>query len=425
VKTRYKIIQSKASPFGGLYVLSEFMNQVKFKQMFDTVFGHYRRVRNYHPSENVAVQIASIIAGGERLYDTQRFVNDHVIPDLFSHGSIAEDTTLRDDLVHLGGKDDQRQELLFRLNEYHFHRLGLRSITIDMDGTALAVDGHQEGAELGYCPPEPGSRCFQSLSAICDETETTLAEETHFGNTHCSNGIISFCQRLLDRFSPQMDTIHIRLDAGFYSDDLFKLFESYGNVYYTVSVPQHEWLQKKVQNMSYKSYHESEHEYASFSYNEGLDNHARYYHVQRSKKQPGSQFDLFQTGIYDYRVIITNQGNHQPHNAFKHYNGRGRDEKHLEELKNEYALGKMVSGDFIVTKALFWISYLTFTLIGMLRKVAFRLEMAKYRLRRLRYILFINIACFVEHARTRTLNIVEPIIGAGRFKFLLQRIWAY
>jgi len=425
VKTRYKIIESKASPFGGLYILSEFMNQMNFKKMFHDVFGHYRRVRKYQPSENVAVQIVSIVAGGERLYDTQRFANDDVIPDLFSNGNIAEDTTLRDELVHIGGLDTQRQELLFQLNEYHFQQSGLRTMTIDIDGTAIPVDGHQQGAELGYCPSEPGSRCFQSVSAICDETETTLAEQTHFGNTHCSNGIIEFCQILLDRFSPQMNRIDIRLDAGFYSDDLLKLFESYGNVYYTVSVPQHQWLKKKVQNMVYKTYHRSDHQYASFAYSEGLDHQVRYYHVERSKKPTDNQFDLFNTYRYNYRVIITNQGNRQPHSAFYHYNGRGNDEKHLGELKNEYALGKMVSGDFIVTKALFWVSYLTFTLIGMLRKVAFRLEMAKYRLRRLRFILFINIACFVEHARTKTLNIVEPIIGAGRFKFLLQRIWAY
>lgn len=240
MKTRYKIIESNASPYGGFYILSEFMDKLNFNRQFDDVFGRYRRIRKYFPSENVAVIIASIVARGERLYDSQHFVKDRVIPDLFSNGSIAEDTTLRDELVPMGSLDAQRREFLFRLNEAHFQRMGIRSITIDIDGTALPVDGHQEGAETGYCPSEPGSRCFQSLSAICDETETTLAEETHFGNTHCSNGILTFCEQLLDRFSPQLESIHIRLDAGFYSDDLLKLFESYGNVYYPVKVPQHE-----------------------------------------------------------------------------------------------------------------------------------------------------------------------------------------
>lgn len=147
--------------------------------------------------------------------------------------------------------------------------------------------------------------------------------------------------------------------------------------------------------------------------------------MERSKKKPDRQLDLFDDGGYEYWVLVPNQGNRQSHKVFREYNGRGRDEKHLEELKNQYALGKMVSRDFVVTKALIWISSLTFTLIGLLQKVAFHLEMAKYRLRRLRYLLFIHTAWFVDHARRRTLQIGEPIIGTRRFTFLLQRIWAY
>ncbi len=370
--------------------------------------------------------MASIIAGGERLYDTQYFRFDPVIPDLFSNGEVPQDTTLRDDLVHIGAREQQRQELLFRLNERHFRRFGLSKITIDIDGTALPVDGHQQGAEVGYCPEEQGSRCYQSLSAICDETETTLAEELRPGNTHCAFGIQTFCKTILERFSPQMACISMRLDKGFFSDELLKFFESYPNVTYAVGVPQHEWLKTKVRRLTYKSYHGSERQYASaFAYGEGLKGAFRYYYVERTLKEPGTQLDIFDPDRYQYRVVASNQGNLQPHTLFRHYNGRGRYEKHIEELKNQYALGKMTSGNFTVTKALVWINFLTFTLIGMLRKVAFRWEMARYRLKRLRFVLFTAVAAFVKHARRKILNIATPIIGTTRLKFLLQRIWAY
>ena len=217
----------------------------------------------------------------------------------------------------------------------------------------------------------------------------------------------------------------MRLDTGFFSDELLKLFESYDNIYYVVGVPQHEWLQKKVRHLTYKSYHHSEREYASFAYGEGLGSQFRYYYVERLKKESKGQFDLFGEDEYEYRVIVSNQ-NCQPHTAFNHYNDRGRDEKHLEELKNQYALGKMVSSDFFVTKALCWVSFLSFTIMGMLRKVAFRLEMSRpIGLRRLRFILFTNMAVFVNHARKKVLKIAMSAIGAWRFKFILQRIWAY
>ncbi|MBD3342379.1 MAG: hypothetical protein GF353_24980, partial [Candidatus Lokiarchaeota archaeon] len=125
-----------------------------------------------------------------------------------------------------------------------------------------------------------------------------------------------------------------------------------------------------------------------------------------------------------YRVIISNK-EHQPHVVVNHYNKRGRCEKSIEELKNQYALGKMVSQDFAVTKALFWISYLSFTIIGILRCVAFRRQMVKYRLRRLRFILFTAIGYYVVHARKKVYKLALTTISPRRFKFLMQRVWAF
>jgi len=423
VKTRYEIVETKASPFGGLYVVSEFLHRIQFQKLFNTAFGKLRRHRYYKPVDNVNLIMASLIAGGERLYDIQRFSDDHAIHDLFNLAQLPKDTTLRDDLVLIGQRDEERQELLFLLNELLFVRRNIRSITIDVDGTATPVDGHQESAEKGYCPVEPGSRCFQSLAAFCDETQTAIAEQTRSGSTHCAHGIVDFMKRILDRLSPQLERITLRLDAGFYSNELANLFESYPNVSYEISVPQHEWLKTKIQQLCYKSYYNSSREYAWFAYGEGKDGAFRYYYVERTQRN-SHQGDLFEPDSFTYRVIVSNK-EHQPQVMFNHYNKRGRCEKSIEELKNQYALGKMVSGDFVVTKALYWISYLTFTIIGMLRCVAFRQQMARYRMRRLRFILFSTIGYYVTHARQHVYRLALSHVGLWQFKFLMQRIWTF
>ncbi len=423
MKTKYEIVETKASPFGGLYVVSEFLHRIQFQKLFNTIFGKLRRHRYYQPVDNIKLIMASIIAGGERLYDIQRFSADNVIGNLFTIGQIPKDTTVRDDLLLIGQRDQERQELLFQLNELLFDKLQIRAITIDVDGTATPVDGHQESAEKGYCPAEPGSRCFQSLAAFCDETQTTIAEQTRSGSTHCASGIVDFLKMILDRLSPKLDQITIRLDAGFYSNELLDLFESYPNIYYEISVPQHQWLQTKIQRLCFKTYHDSQREYASFAYAEGKDGAFRYYYVERTKRD-SHQGDLFEATDYTYRVIVSNK-EHQPQVAFRHYNQRGRCEKSIEELKNQYALGKMVSGNFIVTKALYWICYLTFTTIGMLRCVAFRQQMMRYRMRRLRFILFSAIGYYVTHARKQVYRLALSNVGPWQFKFLMQRIWAF
>ena len=425
MKVKYKIIETKATPFGGLYVLSEFLNQIKFHKTFDDVFGRYRKVRKYLPSDNIQIVLASIAVGGERVYDINRFEIDQVIPDLFGTRDVPADTTLRDDFSHIGEKDWERRELLLRLNETFFEKCDLKSITIDIDLTALPVDGHQECAEKGYCPTEPGSRCFQSLSAICDETETTLAEKTYPGNTKLdSKEVIEFLKIILDRLVLRMKEITIRLDAGFYSDELLLFLESYDNVVYIIKKPKHEWLKNKVTQIDYKTYYRSRREYASFEYGEGLSGQFRYYFVERAQKEPGTQINLFDSDDYVYAVVVSNR-KLKPHLIFKNYNKRGRDEKHFQELKSQYALGKMVSKNFTVTKTLCWLSYLTFTIVGMLRRVAFRREMVKYRLRRLRFLLFTVVASFARHSRKKILNISMPRITPWRFDLIMRRIWAF
>ena len=283
MKTRYRIIQSKVTPFGGLYFVDEFLEQLHFHRIFNFVFGRYRKVRKHKPVDNIKLMIASITAGGERLYDIEYFEKDPVLPDLFGIDKIPKDTTLRNDFMHIGAMDHERQEFLFRLNENHLRKRNLRWITIDIDGSALPVDGDQECAEKGYCPEEKGSRCFQTLTAICDQTETTIAEQKYPGNTNWSSeDIIAFCKPILDRFSPQLEKIVLRFDAGFYSDNLLDFLESYDNVTYLIDKPKHEWLQIKVTKVQYKQYHSSDREYASFSYGEGLNGQFRYYYVERT-----------------------------------------------------------------------------------------------------------------------------------------------
>ena len=85
----------------------------------------------------------------------------------------------------------------------------------------------------------------------------------------------------------------------------------------------------------------------------------------------------------------------------------------------------MISGNFEVTKALCWLSHLTFTLIGMLRQIALRKKMKKYRLRRLRFLLFSSIGWFVSHAKKKTFYLALPRSGPMPFDAMMQRIWAF
>ena len=295
VKTKYEIIEKSASSFGGLHpvsgihpilglhAVSELLESIQFNKVFSDVFGKYRKVRKYDPADNLKLLIAAIFCGGERLSDVNRLNIDSAIPELFGNSNVPYDTTIRNDLKHIGQRPAERQELLFRLNEKLLKRTGTKTMTIDMDGTATPVEGHQTNAKKGYCPEAPGSRCFQHLLVLCDEMDSPLAIETRPGNTHCANGAAEMIGKVLERFSPQMESILVRDDAGFYSDEILELYESYHNVEYEVKAAKFGKIASKIDDYCFKTYHGSKREYAVYEYTI-TGGKPRTYYVERERR---------------------------------------------------------------------------------------------------------------------------------------------
>lgn len=421
VNTRYKISEKKASSFGGLHTISELLYKIGFKRLFDDVFGTIRKVRSYKPVENLQVLISSILCGGERLSDVDRLRTDSVLPTLFGTGVVPYDTTIRRDLQYIGDYSKSRQEFLYRINEVLLNNTKPESMTIDVDGTATKVEGHQENACKGYCPESPGDRCFQHLIISWDEMDTVLSIDTRGGEVHCIDGADGQMLQVLDRFSDQVDNILVRCDAGFYSDDILDLLEGFDNVEYEVMGAKLDAVVAQIGDRRFKSYHGSEREYAVFHHKIGKGK-LRSYYVERYHKD--EKMYLFDGMQWDYRVIVSNRSGKQPHTLFREYNLRARQELLIKELKGEFALGKIVSNDFRVTVAAAWVSAICCTLIGLFNRIALRREYRRYRMKRMRYFLFSLVARFARHAGVMVLKILSPPLGEWRYDQIIRRIHA-
>ena len=421
VNLRYEIVEQNASSFGGLHAIAFLLDRIKIKELFDNVFGRIRRVRRYHPMDNISFLISSILCGGDRLSDIERLSGDDVSQELFGGETLPCDTTIRDDLLRLGDLNSERRELLFQLNELLISKYKPATMTIDMDGTSTSVEGHQEYAEKGYCPENIGSRCFQHRIISWHEMGMILSIETYPGNTHCSYGSVDSIGLVLDRFAPQVEHILVRLDSGFYSEEMLEKLESYGNVEYEVVARGLGAIAEDLSDDRFKSYHGSEREYGTFRHFMG--GKVRVYYVERSLRDM-DQGVLFDEVRWVYRIIVSNRSGKQPHKLFDEYNHRGCQEQLICELKSEFALGSIVSGDFCVTIAAAWVSALACTIMGLFRKIALRLEYRRFRMKRIRY-WFINIvAKLVKHGGRKILKLFCPPIGQWKYDKIIQRIAA-
>lgn len=419
---KYTVVDKNASSFGGLHVVSEFLDGIKFDKRFIDVFSNYRRIRKYNPYDVIKMLLAVIFSGGDKLSDIDRLKFDPVIPYLFGNGNVPEDTTIRNDLKYIGKSDDERQELLFIFTENLINYYKPTIMTLDMDGTSTHVEGHQTNAKKGYCPEAKGKSCFQHLIASWDEMDLPIAIVTHPGNTHCSNGADDLMRIVLNRLTKQVNLLIVRDDSGFYSENMLELFESYSNVEYEVMSTKLDKIAMKIEDTCFRRYHNSENEYAVIEYqmNQGK---MRTYYIERITINDVP--NLFNEKEYKYRIIVSNRKNKQPHTIFNEYNDRAHQEQLICECKNEFALGSIVSNDFSITKAAAWVSMVACAIIAMIRKIAFRLEYKHFRMKKLRYYLFSIVAVFVNHSREKVLNLYSPYIGENRYNNLIQRIKAF
>ena len=419
---RYEILEKKASSFGGLHGISKLYDVLQFDELFVKSFGDYRKTRKYTPSENIKMLIASIIVGGARLSDINRLNFDSVLPDLFGNGSVPCDTTLRNDLQKIGNLPEARDEFLFQLNELLLQHSKVSHMTIEIDGTASKVEGHQTGARKGYIPGHQGKRCFQHILVSWDEMDSPLYMETRSGNTYCAEDAAKIVEKVIDRFAPLVDTILCRADSGFYISSLLNLLDRYDNVSYVVKAKYIEGIIALVANKEFRSYHGSERTYATCEYTM-KNSKPRKYYVERIRKNDEAY--LFEEISYDYAAIVTNLENKQPHAIYNLYKERGRQEKLICEMKNEYALGRIISNDFHVTKAASWVSALVGVTISLFRQVALRHEYRRFRLKRLRYYFFNVVSKFIYRSRCKILQIFSPPIGSWRYDQVINRIQAF
>ena len=421
MKTKYELSDKKASPFGGLHAISELFYSIGFDDLFVKTFKTLRRKRKYAPVDNLKTLVSLILAGGEKLSDIDIYHSDPVLPHLFGNGDVPQDTTLRRDLQLLGAHPKQRAELLFHLCDILLEHSGHRSITLDIDGTGTVTHGHQENAKKGYFPGQKNQSGHQHILVSWDKMNIPVYIETRAGNVHCSKDATEIMEEVLEHFENRVDSILVRADCGFYDKKLLDLLDSYPKVKYVIKASKVEAIVPKTNDVDYRPYSRSFHEYAKLGHTI-TGSVERQYIIER--KLHGDRNNLYPELNYSYEVIVSNIENKLPYKIFITYNHRARQEKLICELKNDFALGKIVSGKFEITAASAWVSALSACVIAIFRNVALRRKHRQYRMKRLRFYFFNAVAVFIKRSRTRVLRIFSPPIGEWRYNQVIRRIHA-
>jgi len=196
---------------------------------------HHPKDRSYYPLLAHLAQTGQIL----RLKNRPGNVHD-------SKGAAAFMRALIDELRARLGRALMRlnSELLYE----QIAKLGLRRLTIDLDGTVIRAGSKVAWAARGFNPHHRKDSSYYPLLAHLAQTGQILRLKNRPGNVHDSKGAERFVRELIGEIRARLGralTLEFRMDAAFFQQHLLKLLARLGCIY-AVKVPFCKWTRVKA-----------------------------------------------------------------------------------------------------------------------------------------------------------------------------------
>jgi hypothetical protein len=303
---------------------------------------------DYGGTHLVLLVVGLLVVGARRLQHLGYLANDSLFARFCGLSRIPSNRTVVNWLkqftqTSLGALMRLNSELLYAQIE----KLGLRRLTIDLDGTVIRTGGKVGWAMRGFTPHHPKDPRYYPLLAHLAQTGQILRLQNRPGNVHDSKGAERFVRELIGELRARLGralTLEFRMDAAFFQQNLLKLLTRLG-CFYAVKVPFCRWTGVKALIAAQAQWTTVAGDIACFETQlelaiGGLQLRVVVYrkrvHHQRAKNY---QLDLFSPddGYFEYSAVATNLTLH-PQALWSFAAGRGAQETTFAELKGEVAL---------------------------------------------------------------------------------------
>jgi hypothetical protein len=132
------------------------------------------------------------------------------------------------------------REVVFR----SIGRLGLRTLTIDLDGTVVSTGLQAEWAQRGYNPHHRKVPSYYPLLAHLAETGQVLSLKNRPGNVHDGVRGVTFLKSVIREVRHQLGSrvrLRFRMDGAFFVREIIEALIRSGDDF-AIKVPMHRWL---------------------------------------------------------------------------------------------------------------------------------------------------------------------------------------
>lgn len=296
------------------------------------------------------------------------------------------------------------------------------SLLFDFDSTVYTIYGKfVEGAEVGYNPHKRGARSYHPL--LCFEYH--LRDFWHGvlrpGNVYTSAGSVEFLKACLAKVPPYIYRIRVRADSGFFDHKFIEPLDDEG-IGYAIVAKMTSTIKNKLSGLTYHKFRK-DWEAANFHYTPfRWKKPHRFVVIRRPLPEKDSeQLNLFTLKRYAYQVFVTNLPL-KPENVWYFYRRRASIEVTIRELKENYALAKIPTNNFLANQAYFSLLLFAYNIVNWFRRTCLPQKFQRATLQTLQTELLALPARLVKSGSKNILKLPAEYISKQELDRIMRKI---
>jgi hypothetical protein len=368
-----RFTRSGLTSFAGLELVRRYFRQLRLSEKIRRHLGGTLPASDYGIVGMIMVVLTLLIVGGRRVWHVAYVANDPVVRRVAGLRRLPVARTVGRWLAgfrapHLEGLRRLNAELVTAAIE----RLGLKRLTIDVDGSVVSTGLKVAWAQRGFNPHRRKVPSYYPITAYEAQSGQMLRVQNRPGNVHDGKASLSFLRALFAQLARAFGAtrkLEFRMDAAFFRRDVLELLEA-RRAEYAIKVPFQTWTRLREivrRNRSWTavdstvSCFERQVEFAPWGRTMRVVIYRKRVHHQTRKN---FQLDLFDPadGHYEYSAVVTNKvlsGRY----LWWFMCGRGGHEKAYGELKSGFAFATVPSMQYAANSAWQQLSVIAFNLM--------------------------------------------------------------
>src|SRR5271157_3401499 len=236
--------REQLTSYGGLELLRRYFQSIGLNRRIRQGFREHNLGGDYGCVHLVVLVVGLLVVGARRLKQLRYVAHDPLFARLCGLARIPADRTV---VKWLKECTQASLAALVRINSEllydQIQQLGLRRLTIDIDGTVIRTGNKVAWAMHGFNPHHPKDPSYYPLLAHLAQTGQILRLKNRPGNVHDSKGAEAFVRELIDEIRGRLGralTLEFRMDAAFFQQNVLKLLARRG-CFYAIKVPFCQW----------------------------------------------------------------------------------------------------------------------------------------------------------------------------------------